>query len=197
MALDHPEPAGPISCRIRSWGSPFRALLLPHSRTPFPESIPSWHWSRPRGPTTERTTASQTPRMCAQRQFGLEWGPQSTPRLQGFAPHGSPPPCSSELDQSRHVALLGLSSLQGVPPHWNGAGFPLPPLTWLTGPAANDQLQLHLRVSLPARLACPAKGLPTLLGFVALRHHSCSRRPRLGSHLLRSRGALPSPADHL
>jgi hypothetical protein len=35
------EPAGLVSCRIRSWGSPFRAFLLPRGRTPFPAPIPS------------------------------------------------------------------------------------------------------------------------------------------------------------
>jgi hypothetical protein len=36
-----PEPAGLVSCRIRSWGSPFRALLLPCSRSPSPAPLPS------------------------------------------------------------------------------------------------------------------------------------------------------------
>jgi hypothetical protein len=36
-----PEPAGLVSCQIRSWGSPFRALLLPCSRSPSPASLPS------------------------------------------------------------------------------------------------------------------------------------------------------------
>jgi hypothetical protein len=37
-AFIRPMPAGLVSCRIRSWGSPFRAFLLSHSRKPSPES---------------------------------------------------------------------------------------------------------------------------------------------------------------
>jgi hypothetical protein len=40
-ALIRPEPAGLVSCQIRSWGSPFRAFLLPRSRMPSPAPIPS------------------------------------------------------------------------------------------------------------------------------------------------------------
>jgi hypothetical protein len=35
-------PAGHVSDQIRSWGSPFRALLLSRSRTPSPAPLPSW-----------------------------------------------------------------------------------------------------------------------------------------------------------
>jgi len=48
-AFIRPEPAGPISCRIRSWGPPFRALFLPRSRTPFPAPLPSWRSNRLQG----------------------------------------------------------------------------------------------------------------------------------------------------
>jgi hypothetical protein len=40
-ALIRPEPAGLVSCQIRSWGLPFRALLLPCSRSPSPAPLPS------------------------------------------------------------------------------------------------------------------------------------------------------------
>jgi hypothetical protein len=43
-ALIRLEPAGLVSCQIRSWGSPFRALLLPRSRTPSPAPVPSCRW---------------------------------------------------------------------------------------------------------------------------------------------------------
>jgi len=41
-ALIRPVPTGLVSCQIRSWGSPSRAFLLPHSRTPSPAPFPSW-----------------------------------------------------------------------------------------------------------------------------------------------------------
>jgi hypothetical protein len=42
-----PGPAGLVSCQIRSWGSPFRALLLPCSRSPSPAPLPSCRWGAP------------------------------------------------------------------------------------------------------------------------------------------------------
>jgi hypothetical protein len=48
-AFIRPEPAGLISCRIRSWGLPSRALFLPRSRTPFPAPFPSWRSNRLQG----------------------------------------------------------------------------------------------------------------------------------------------------
>jgi len=45
-AFIRPEPAGLVSCQIRSWGSPSRALLLSHSRSPSPAPLPSWRWWR-------------------------------------------------------------------------------------------------------------------------------------------------------
>jgi hypothetical protein len=57
-ALVRPEPAGLVSCQIRSWGSPFRALLLSCSRSPSPASLPSCRWttlpSSPRTPQSSR-----------------------------------------------------------------------------------------------------------------------------------------------
>lgn len=43
-ALVRPEPAGLVSCRLRSWGSPFRALFLPCRRIPSPDPLPSCCW---------------------------------------------------------------------------------------------------------------------------------------------------------
>jgi len=48
-AFFRPKPAGPISCRIRPWGLPFRALFLPRSRTLSPAPIPSWRSNRLQG----------------------------------------------------------------------------------------------------------------------------------------------------
>jgi hypothetical protein len=48
-AFIRPEPAGLISCRIRSWGLPSRAFFLPRSRTLFPAPFPSWRSNRLQG----------------------------------------------------------------------------------------------------------------------------------------------------
>lgn len=41
LALHRPALAGLVSCRLRSWGSPFRALFLSCSRSPSPAPLPS------------------------------------------------------------------------------------------------------------------------------------------------------------
>jgi hypothetical protein len=49
-----PVPAGLVSCRIRSWGSPFRALLLSCSRAPVSRALSPpavWATRRTQGPT--------------------------------------------------------------------------------------------------------------------------------------------------
>jgi hypothetical protein len=48
-AFIRPEPAGLVSCRIRSWGLPSRALFLSRSRTLFPAPFPSWRSNRLQG----------------------------------------------------------------------------------------------------------------------------------------------------
>jgi len=47
-ALLPARPIGLVSSRIRPWGSPFEAFILPQRRTPFSTSVPSWgsRWFR-------------------------------------------------------------------------------------------------------------------------------------------------------
>jgi hypothetical protein len=52
----------------------------------------------------------------------------SSPRLQGFAPHGSPPPKAGCLGRPKARSSPGFSPLQGVLPRWNGLAFTTPPL---------------------------------------------------------------------
>jgi hypothetical protein len=64
-ALVRPEPAGLVSCQIRSWGSPFRVLLLPCSRSPSPAPLPSCRWAAL--PFSPRTSGpSQVPKHRAE-----------------------------------------------------------------------------------------------------------------------------------
>jgi len=48
-ALIRPELTGLVSCRIRSWGQPFKAFFLSRSRTLFPAPFPSWRSDRLQG----------------------------------------------------------------------------------------------------------------------------------------------------
>ena len=68
LTPNRPMLAGLISCRIRSWGSLFRALFLPSSRSPFPTPMPSCCWtalfqalSSTSGPCSTRESATDHP----------------------------------------------------------------------------------------------------------------------------------------
>jgi hypothetical protein len=76
------------------------------------------------------------------------------PRLQGFAPHESPPPPDGGLDRPAARSSLGLDTLQGFPPRWLDTAFTAPPLMGLALPGASDRMSRPFRVLLPARLAC-------------------------------------------
>jgi hypothetical protein len=53
---------------------------------------------------------------------------RGAPRLQGFAPHESPPLRLGCLGRDVARGSLGIPPLQGVPPHRMGAAFTAPPL---------------------------------------------------------------------
>jgi hypothetical protein len=82
-ALLRPPPAGLISCRSRSWGSPFRALLLaaqPYAvsgAAPLLSLLPSRPRPPPRSPRGAQSSVAR---------------PVTAPRLQGLVPRGSPVP---------------------------------------------------------------------------------------------------------
>jgi len=84
LTLHRPAPASHVSGRIRSWGLPFRALLLSRSRTPSPAPLPSCRWINVRA-ATNREAASDLPTINAAAR-------DEDPRLQGLAPRESPPP---------------------------------------------------------------------------------------------------------
>jgi len=58
-AFIRPEPAGLVSCRIRSWGLPFRALLLTRSRTLLPTPLPLLAFGPPSGSCSARQSATR------------------------------------------------------------------------------------------------------------------------------------------
>jgi hypothetical protein len=135
-AFIRPTPAGLVSCQIRSWGLPFRALLLPRSRTPSPAPMPSCRWKRP---TT--LPGSQPPSRapkCRARNRPPWWeGPRSAPRLQGFAPRESPPHPAGGLGRQQRVALLGFHLSRVFPLGGMATAFTAPPLMRLRLRATN------------------------------------------------------------
>jgi hypothetical protein len=83
-----------ISGHIRSWGSPFRASLLPRSRTPSPTPMPS---GRSKRKADTLTTGTKTPpKSRSQKDTSTNLNRREStdraPRLQGFAPRESPRP---------------------------------------------------------------------------------------------------------
>jgi len=64
-AFIRPMPAGLVSCQIRSWGSPFRALLLSHSRAPSSGAAPLLTLGTPERFHHRGSAKSQAPRICA------------------------------------------------------------------------------------------------------------------------------------
>jgi hypothetical protein len=126
----------------------------------------------------------------------LPRNPDPTPRLQGLAPHESPPHTNGCLGRKQRVALLGFR-----PPGFS------PPLEWhdfhrasphgLGSTARKQTEELPSRVSLPAGLARLLRDRLPSWALPPHDHHEHSDRTRFGSHLLRPRGASPSPASHL
>jgi len=76
------------------------------------------------------------------------------PRLQGFAPHESPPLFTGGLDRRRARGSLGFRTLQGFLPRWRSRTFTRPPLIGLPWRLPKQPLPAPLRVSPPTRLAC-------------------------------------------
>jgi hypothetical protein len=70
--------------------APFRALLLPCSRTPSPAPFPSCCLDDP----DNRSTRPETDRRSDRKQNRHTDRPRERPQLQGFAPHESPPPAA-------------------------------------------------------------------------------------------------------
>ena len=138
-ALIRSEPAGLVSCRIRSWGSPSRAFLPSCSRTSSPTPLPSWRWVNPRKPHDRNQVKSQIPRICASTWHRLIVWSDEHPPSSGCSTARESATRTDGLDQSGHVALLGLSPLQGTPPRRKGPAEAAPPLMRLAKSGASDR----------------------------------------------------------
>jgi hypothetical protein len=152
-ALIRPMPAGLVSCQIRSWGSPFRAFLLPRSRTPSPTPLPSCRWKRLATPPGS-LLPSRAPKRRARNRLPWWEGPRSAPRLQGFAPRESPPLPAGGLGRHERVALLGFLLSRVFPLGGMATAFTAPPLMRFCLRATNRPRAPSPGFHFRTRLAC-------------------------------------------
>jgi hypothetical protein len=122
--------------------------------------------------------------------------PDRPRRLQGLAPHESPPRDRGCLRHEPRVALLGFRPPGCSPsPEWHDFHRASP---HGLGPADRTRPRgLPSRVSLPARLARLSRDRRPSWASSPRDHHGHSIRNRFGSRLLRPRGASPFPASLL
>ena len=189
-AFIRPVPAGLVSCRIRSWGSPFRAFLLPRSLPPSPASVPSCRSTNPIPSPTRVAPATQA-QLVRRPPCGKV--PRNIVAFRGLL-HAKVRHCTTAvLRPSRARSSLGFLPSRGVPLTGTAWLSPVPPLTSLlsraqatcsAAPQGIDSSEVGLPLSRP----------PPLLGFFRLMTATTVWvGRRLGSHLLRLRGASPSP----
>jgi hypothetical protein len=191
-AFIRPEPAGPVSYRIRSWGSALQSfvpLVQPYAVSGAVTLLA--FGGRPwRTPFHQRATPEDASRTGFEEPYDRPF------RLQGLAPHESPPHTNGCLGRKQRVALLGFHP-PGFSPslEWHGLHRTSPHGLHLN--ARTRAMGLPSRVSLPARWArLPRDRLPSWASSPH-DHHEHSIRKRFGSHLLGLRGASPSPANPL
>lgn len=145
------EPAGHISCRIRSWGfpsglcTPLAAVRCLQRRCPLAVPSPPVR--------SNRTRRCETDGDCAFRALLRE-----RIRL----------PNMSCLGSSRARGPPGFPPLQGTHLGQDGATFAAPPLMWLEIERQACRLLVHFRVLLTAQGGWSLSRLPSLMGFVAL-----------------------------
>jgi hypothetical protein len=92
--------------------------------------------------------------------------PRERPRLQGFAPHESPPLTAGGLDRRRARGSPGLDALQGFPSRWLGAAFTAPPLTGFLVQARTTERPAPQGLT-SSEMGLSLSRLPALLGFLA------------------------------
>jgi hypothetical protein len=158
-----PEPAGLVSCRIRSWGCALQSFAPPAQPYAVSGAATLLSFGRPRRPP--RPPGSAGPE-GPPNPDGLMERPRERPRLQGFAPHGSPPLTAGGLGRSRARGSPGLPPSRVFSLAGTARPSPrLPSWTWLDG--RERPPSLSFRVSVPARSARLSRDRLTLLGFPA------------------------------
>jgi hypothetical protein len=161
-AFIRPVPGGLVSCHIRSWGCTLQSFAPPaqqdavssafallsfgrtqtphhaHRKRPKPTTMrsPTLH-RRPKSTNTGRNRRQLTSRPPATSRVPIQ--ARERPRLQGFAPHESPPLTAGGLDRRRARSSPGLHTLQGSLPRWNRTAFTALPLMGFLRSGASDR----------------------------------------------------------
>jgi hypothetical protein len=145
---------GRVSCRQRSWDSPFEAFPSPEVSKASPPGSTHMPFFLPYPPTPMATTRS------------------GKLRLLGFDPRESPLQARRAVNAPTAGCSPGFFPFQGTPASCLARDFARTPLTCFAESFASERLSRHLRVSIGPRLALPATagepailGEPTLLGF--------------------------------
>jgi hypothetical protein len=133
------------------------------------------------------------PRPRLDRTSGRD-DPESFLAFRGLIPAAIRHSRASCLGRREARSSHGLSALQGFPPHCGGAAFTVPSPHRLRVTGRERPVTWPSRVS-AARLARLSRDRRPSLALRPSNLHERLSRPRFGSHLLRSRGASPSPDE--
>jgi hypothetical protein len=155
--------------------------LLGFTLQSFPPLVQPVRRLRPRVPSCRSTPRSPSPALgdpgrasAASSSFAKWKGFPRRRRLQGFAPHESPPLRDGGLGHPERVALLGFMPSKGLPLTGTAGPSPRPPLTRFSRPGASDRTARLLRVSIPARLAGLSRDCRPSWAFPPLDRHDRS-----------------------
>jgi hypothetical protein len=175
-----------ISCRLRSWDSPFRVFPVCEIPVPLGTGCPPAVTNGPGrsqglGPATSLRSRSYPlpPHKESAPGVSPPGDPHQRPRprgsrrsparqLQGFAPSQRATVFNAGEDVDRCRSPRGLPPLQGSPPCRGRNGFPLRTLSFLGSPDPKAKLAVNLRASFPT-------------GLVQLTRGRKSNRPSWGS----------------
>jgi hypothetical protein len=189
-AFIRPEPAGPISYRIRSWGSAlqsFAPLVQPYAVSDAITlmSLDDTPFGLSSNGSNNLSNRNRDPRY-----------PGEPPRLQGLTPHESPPQSVGCLGLLVRVALLGFCP-PGYSPSLERPGLHRASPLELSSPGRKRPNDPPFRVSIPARSACLFRDCLPSWASSPSDHHDRLGWTRFGSRLLELRGASPSPCRAL
>jgi hypothetical protein len=158
-ALVRTEPAGLVSCQIRSWGcalQSFAPLSQPYVVSDAAPPVTLGSAPYPSGPC--KATAETVPLRTPYRRVGTR------PRLRGLAPREDPPLVPGGLDRLERVALLGFCPPGCSPPSERPES--RPPLTCLARRTRTAEPATPQGVHSEG-IGWSLARLPTLLGFCA------------------------------
>jgi hypothetical protein len=162
-ALLHSEPTGLVSCRIRSWGSPFRALFLivqPYAdfrrRSPHVVGQPA-HFADCRN-------LSPTEMGTKHRKHGAKLAMR--PSTSGCCSTRESTTVDGRFRPDAACSPLGTFPLQGSLRHWDEHSLRCASPHAVAVPIACERIPLHFRVLFPVRLACLSQDCRPSWGFL-------------------------------